>query len=111
MQVAIETFDRIAPSAGLKSVQPFQRPTPNRARPPIGFSTSSLPDGDHLGAWQKAYVDTFVPCRIERNSEEPFWSEFTAMAVGPVVIGSVAGPAKVCIRDKSAADNDSTDYL
>jgi AraC-like DNA-binding protein len=55
------------------------------------MSTSRLSDRDPLGAWQKAYVATFGPCRIERNSEEPFWSELAAMTIGPVDIAWSAG--------------------
>jgi AraC-like DNA-binding protein len=77
----------------------------------VVFSTSGLPDGNRLGAWQQAYVDTFVPCRIERNSDEPFWSEFAAMTIGPIVVGTVAGPPKVCTRDNAAVHRDSCDFF
>jgi AraC-like DNA-binding protein len=94
-----------------KQLPARQRTSTGQDHTPVVFSTSDVTDGDRLNAWQKAYVDTFVPCRIESNSEEPFWSRFTSMNIGPVMIGSVAGPPKVCVRDKFAAERDKTNYL
>ena len=120
VQVATERSYGTAPSSGAMSAsilghgrRPLARrpEAPRHTHWPVVFSTSGLPDGNRLGAWQQAYVDTFVPCRIERNSAEPFWSEFAAMTIGPIVVGAVAGPPKVCTRDKSATDRDGYDFF
>lgn len=70
----------------------------------FSMSTDSVPVRERLAAWRKAYVETFVPCQIESNSDEPFWSELASRAIGPVTVGSVAGSPKICHREQSAAD-------
>jgi AraC-like DNA-binding protein len=69
------------------------------------MSTAKVPVCERLAAWRKAYVETFVPCHIESNSDEPFWSELASMSVGPVIIGSVAGSPKTCQMEKSAGEH------
>jgi AraC-like DNA-binding protein len=68
------------------------------------MSTASIPVGERLAAWRRAYIETFIPCHIESNSDEPFWSELASMPVGPVILGSVSGSPKTCYVEKSAAE-------
>ncbi len=70
----------------------------------FSMSTAGVQPRERLAAWRKAYVETFIPCHIESNSDEPFWSELSSVAIGPVVLGSVAGSPKLCLTEKSAAD-------